>query len=72
MAGCSFFLYKKERKKIMRKERTRVKRAMELAMEHLDCIIDHRTAPEFVEVTGRMGREMITYRIYNDGSMYER
>ena len=56
----------------MRKERTRVKRAMELAMEHLDYIIDHRTAPEFVEVTGRMGREMITYRIYNDGSMYER
>ena len=72
MAGCSFFLYKKERKKIMRKERTRVKRAMELALEHLDYIIDHRTAPDLVEVTGRIGGDVITYRIYNDGSMYER
>ena len=31
----------------MRKERIRVKRAMELALEHLDYIIDHRTAPDF-------------------------
>ena len=56
----------------MRENETRVKKSMELALEHLDYIIDHRTAPDFVEVTGRIGGDVITYRIYNDGSMYER
>lgn len=56
----------------MGKEKTRVERALEQALEHLDYIIDHRTAPDFVEVTGRMGGDTITYRIYNDGSVYER
>ncbi len=36
------------------KDKTRVEKAMELAWEHLDYIIDHRTAPNFVEVTGRV------------------
>ena len=39
----------------MGKQKVRVKKAMELALEHLDYIIDHRTTPDFVEVTGRMG-----------------
>ena len=56
----------------MRENETRVKKAMELALGRLDYIIDHRTAPDFVEVTGKMGGDVITYRIYNDGSMYER
>lgn len=56
----------------MEKDKTRVKKAMDLALEHLDYIIDHRAAPDFVEVTGRMGGDTITYRIYNDGSIYER
>lgn len=56
----------------MRGNETRVKKAMELALEYLDYIIDYRTAPDFVEVTGRVGGDVITYRIYNDGSMYER
>ena len=56
----------------MEKDKTRVEKAMELALEHLDYIINHRTAPDFVEGTGRMGGDTITYRIYNDGSMYER
>ena len=56
----------------MGKDKTRVEKAMDLALEHLDYIIDHRTAPDFVEVTGRMGGDTITYRIYNDGSIYER
>lgn len=56
----------------MGKEKARVKKAMKLALEHLDYIIDHRTAPDFVEVTGKMGGDVVTYRIYNDGSMYER
>ena len=56
----------------MGKDKTRVEKAMDLALERLDYIIDHRTASDFVEITGRMGGDTITYRIYNDGSIYER
>ena len=50
----------------------RVKKAMELALERLDYIMDYYTALDFVEVTGRTGGDVITYRIYDDGSIYER
>ena len=56
----------------MGKEKARVKKAMDIALERLEYIIDHRTAPDFVEVTGKIGGDVVTYRIYNDGSMYER
>ena len=56
----------------MEKNKTRVKKAMELALEQLDYIMDSYVAPDFVEVTGRMGGDVITYRIYDDGSIYER
>ena len=58
--------------KVMGKDNARVEKAINIALERLDYIIDHRTAPDFVEVTGRMGGDTITYRIYNDGSVYER
>ena len=54
------------------RDKTRVKRALDIALEHLDYIIDYSTAPDFVEVTGRMGGDVITYRIFDDGSVYER
>jgi hypothetical protein len=53
-----------------RKER--VNKAQDIALERLDCVIDCRETPDFVEVTGRMGGDTITYRVYDDGSMYER
>lgn len=49
-----------------------MEKAVNIALEHLEYIMDHRTAPDFVEVTGRMGGDVVTYRIYNDGSIYER
>lgn len=55
----------------MRRNEARVKKAMELELESLDYIMDYYTAPDFVEVTGRMGGDVVTYPIY-DGSMYER
>ena len=45
---------------------------MDIALEQLDYIMDFYVAPDFVEVTGRMDGDVITYRIYDDGSMYER
>lgn len=57
---------------VMGRNEARVKKAMELVLERLDYIIDYRTAPNFAEVTGKIGGDVITYRIYNDGSIYER
>ena len=56
----------------MRRNEARVKKAMELALERLDYIMDSHATPDFVEVTGRMGGDVITYRVYDDGSVYER
>ena len=56
----------------MRKDKTRVKRAMDIALERLDYIIDYEATTDFIEIVGKMGDDVITYRIYDDGSVYER
>lgn len=57
----------------MDKERNdRIQRAQERALESLDYVMESREMPDFVEVTGRMGGDVITYRVYDDGSIYER
>jgi len=50
----------------------RTDRAQEKALEYLDYIMECFETPDFVEVTGRMGGDVITYRVYDDGAMYER
>ena len=64
-------LYVKENKMLKRNE-ARVKKAIEIALEQLDYIMDYYAAPDFVDVTGKKGGDVITYRIYNDGSVYGR
>ena len=66
------WLEKGEKEGIMGKEKQRVENAIEKALVSLDYIIDYRAALDFVEVTGRMGGDVITDRVYDDGSMYER
>lgn len=44
----------------------------ERALESFDYVMDCREVPDFVEVTGRMGGNVITYRVYDDGSICER
>ena len=56
----------------MRGNKERVNKAQDRAMESLEYVIDRREAPDFVEVTGYMGGDVITYRVYDDGRMYER
>lgn len=51
---------------------TRVKKAEEKALQNLDYIIDSYSTSDFVEIVGRVGGDTVTYRIYDDGSMYER
>ena len=64
-------LYVKENKKLKRNE-ARVKKAMELALERLDYIVDYYTTSDSVEVIGKIGGDVITYRIYDAGTVYER
>lgn len=56
----------------MSRNETRVKKVMDIALKRLDYVMDYHTAPDFVEVTGKMGGDVITYRIYDEGSVYER
>ena len=64
-------LYMKEGKMLKRNE-TRVKKAMDIALERLDYIIDYEVTTDFVEIVGKIGGDVITYRIYDDGAVYER
>lgn len=50
----------------------RTDRAQERALEYLDYIMECSEELDFVEVTGRAGGDVVTYRIYDDGSMYVR
>ena len=50
----------------------RIKKAQDIALENMDYILDVFPAPDFVEVVGRMGGDTVTYRVYDDGSVYER
>ncbi|MCI9143459.1 MAG: hypothetical protein HFH87_12730 [Lachnospiraceae bacterium] len=55
-----------------KKQKDRVSKAQDRALERLDYILETIPAPDFVEIVGRMGGDTITYRVYDDGSMYER
>ena len=50
----------------------RVRKAENMALESLDYILETIPMPDFVEVVGRVGGDTVTYRVYDDGSMYER
>lgn len=54
------------------KQKKRIKKAEDRALESLDYILETIPAPDFVEIVGRMGGDTITYRVYDDGSIYER
>lgn len=47
----------------------RAREAQDKALEHLDYILETIPTPDFVEI---VGRDVVTYRVYNDGSVYEK
>jgi hypothetical protein len=53
-------------------EKMRVQKAEEKALERLDYILEYYSAPDFVEIVGRIGGDTVTYRVYNNGDIYER
>lgn len=65
--------YEDRLEKDMAKDMTeRVRKAQNKALEHLNYILETIPTPDFVEVVGRVGGDTITYRVYNDGSVYEK
>ena len=50
----------------------RIKKAENKALESLDYILETIPGLDFVEIVGRVGGDTVTYRVYDDGSMYER
>lgn len=52
--------------------KARIEKAEGRALERMDYILETFPAPDFVEVVGRMGGDTVSYRVYDDGSMYER
>ena len=50
----------------------RIEKAQNKALESLDYILETIPTPDFVEVVGRVGGDTVTYRVYDDGSVYER
>lgn len=54
------------------KKRKRIQWAERLVLDRLDYILETNMAPDFVEVVGCVGGDTVTYRVYDDGSVYER
>lgn len=50
----------------------RIRKAQDKAMEHLDYIMETVDVPDFVEIVGCVGGDVVTYRVYNDGSVCEK
>lgn len=50
----------------------RIRKAQDKAMERLDYILETISTPDFVEIVGRVGGDVVTYRVYDDGSVYEK
>jgi len=67
-----FYLIFRRIFKMSERQKDRVSKAQDRALERLDYILETIPTPDFVEIVGRMGGDTVTYRVYDDGSMYER
>ena len=54
------------------KVKDRIKRAEAIALESLDYILETVPAPDYVQITGITGGDARTYRVYDDGSVFEK
>lgn len=50
----------------------RVDRAQDIVLERVEYIIDCYETPDFVEVVGNAGGDIVTYRVYDDGTVTAR
>lgn len=50
----------------------RSEKAQNKSLESLDYILETIPTPDFVEIVGRVGGDTVTYKVYDDGSVYEK
>lgn len=50
----------------------RVRKAQDKALEHLDYILGTIPTLDFVEIVECVDGDTVTYRVYDDGSVYEK
>ncbi len=50
----------------------RIRKAQDKVRERLDNILETVSASDFVEIVGRVGGDVVTYRVYNDGFVCEK
>ena len=50
----------------------RIRKAQDKALERLDYILETVSALDFVEIVGRVGGDVVTYRVYNDSFVCEK
>lgn len=55
----------------MKKDK-RIETARKKALEEMDYILETYSAPDFVEIVGKMGGDVITMRYYDNGMVVER
>ena len=48
-------------------EKKRIQSAKLRALEYFDCILETRPAKGFVEIVGRIGGEVLTFRFHDNG-----
>lgn len=56
----------------MKKINERVSKAQDAVLDRVEYVIDVRETPDFVEVVGDIGGDVVTYRVYDDGRVYAR
>ena len=52
--------------------KTKEQELINLALDHLDYALETDVERDFVEVVGKKGGDVLTFRVYLDGSIYER
>lgn len=53
----------------MNSNKERIEKAQDIALECLEYIINCTSTPDYVEVTGRIGSDIVIYHVYDDGSI---
>ncbi len=56
------------------KNKKRINKAQDAVLTQtcIEIITDVHETPDFVEVRGECGGDVLTYRVYDDGDIYER
>ena len=53
-------------------ERPTFEESVESVRDRLDYVMEEHKDPDFLEIIGKMGGDVITFRVYKDGTVYEK